>query len=1518
MTRYDVDSLARLLKLLEPSVRRAEGVDLTAVMEAALPDVGPDGLTSEKASQALEVSIRTVANGLEAAVCVTTILTAHGLPKRLYHEDTLATTLEVLRGVLLGFASPVVGVGDLAPAGRLTTDPRLKRMIAGLISGAQALLDGWAVLLTRHSFSDAIVIAAGYLAVPMVFIDTVRTDGPLTPASAAALRLGAVAALRALYARYPVQRVWILEEVLTSLLRVPTAVRAQRPFKVADARPLPIVSALILQLLHSCTEGSGPAAEVCTHDDGGGGDDPALWLTYCRTNLEAAAAGAGTVIKFLLHRGARGKAGNAAEYRTALEHLAEDALGVLGHPDWPAAELLLRVLVKHLLAVADDRKADPTLKALAVDQLGAVAARLHRWPELHATGETDGPTSDPTGNGPTEASELERSRLTLVTPSMRQIPPGEITASTAVRTVHQLWDDQRVVLAALLPSGTVSAESAAAASFYLNDWLVGSYTPLTKLTDDNFDESLPEVLRQLLARVGRWYQAQLVRTWTGPSIPNSAERDGGEVLAGTEACPLALAETLASRSPLYNSFDAILARILAALDLSAVALRTKALRALGQIVGHYPALLAQPNVKVALNQRLSDSSPAVRDAAVELVGRYLAGRPALVPQYYPALSARILDTGVSVRKRVLRLLRDVYTLDAAAALRVDLADRVLHRLHDEDPATAQLAARTLQDLWFPADESPSDADLEPAVGAAAAFRQLPPAIRARLTDRIGVLLGVIERGTGELLGEALTSLLQLASDTERLCLVWTYTLHVEALMDHLLGLDEAADRIALARGATLLHHFCAAQPTLITEAHLLALTPYLKDGAGDTTLLPPVLRTVQLALPALRHPAPALLADVEKELLSLLGRAPQPVLNVAVPCLCRVVADLTRTYAYLTRVLRSCADQLGKAARNLAAGRPLGPAKPVMRLLVLLGLLCRHFDFDAVRAKHPDRFPELHAYPEGQVKWRAFEHVVAFTRATLPRPVRLVALQSLGHLFLAYPTMMLHNDSRALMDRIMRGDNEDDELRLQLLRGFAEYLTLEQRRLAAQAGGSVAAANSTSTTLVDLSVLIGNAQELGEAGIGSSLMQCYLDDIIRCVLSPSQSLKLVATDVIACILTQGLAHPLKCVPILVALQTDPHLGLRDKATKLHVQLSTKFASFIHSRTIDAVRQAFEYQVQLKRTVDVPVTGYYFDHREGRPRARVENLYGLLRDKKGRRNDFLHAVVRTFDLDPRQLSPDQVDVRFCRFLADTLFSLDYKLLEEALYVIYCIQRLLAVSGLNLQHQFNHEFAYLTRDDQLTLARVSVCVAMLILVRDALKHTYAISETRCQQYTPSDPGAVKDKYLTRHAAAPMVLHWDRLPYVSKELTTDHDVQVQRLTYCQLVSDVSDAAPGTDPESDMSPVRPLKRADSLALGTGPGIESPDDSRRLPRSATTLPSNQRSETTALLDDPWATGPTFDHVPFRSVMRTANLAKAASEAVGFLISPPAPPSPLPKRAASPGSPTATDESKRPRISPPA
>lgn len=82
--------------------------------------------------------------------------------------------------------------------------------------------------------------------------------------------------------------------------------------------------------------------------------------------------------------------------------------------------------------------------------------------------------------------------------------------------------------------------------------------------------------------------------------------------------------------------------------------------------------------------RFLDQSTSVREAAVELVGKFILIRPELIPQYYDMLSERILDTGISVRKRVIKIFKDICIEHPDFDKIPEMCVKMIRRVNDEE------------------------------------------------------------------------------------------------------------------------------------------------------------------------------------------------------------------------------------------------------------------------------------------------------------------------------------------------------------------------------------------------------------------------------------------------------------------------------------------------------------------------------------------------------------------------------------------------------------------------------------------------------------------------------------------------------------------------------------------------------------------------------------------------------------------------------------------------------------------
>lgn len=83
-------------------------------------------------------------------------------------------------------------------------------------------------------------------------------------------------------------------------------------------------------------------------------------------------------------------------------------------------------------------------------------------------------------------------------------------------------------------------------------------------------------------------------------------------------------------------------QILRVLNETAVAVRTKAMKCLSAVVEADPSVLGRADIQQAVRARLLDQSSSVREAAVDLIGKFICAQPDFIDKYYKMVLDRIL------------------------------------------------------------------------------------------------------------------------------------------------------------------------------------------------------------------------------------------------------------------------------------------------------------------------------------------------------------------------------------------------------------------------------------------------------------------------------------------------------------------------------------------------------------------------------------------------------------------------------------------------------------------------------------------------------------------------------------------------------------------------------------------------------------------------------------------------------------------------------------------------------------
>ncbi len=254
---------------------------------------------------------------------------------------------------------------------------------------------------------------------------------------------------------------------------------------------------------------------------------------------------------------------------------------------------------------------------------------------------------------------------------------------------------------------------------------------------------------------------------------------------------------------------------------NSVLIRTKAMKCLTMIVEADSAVLALKDMQVGVRYSFFDHSTSVREAAVDLVGKYVLNQPSLIDNYYEMLSERILDTGVSVRKRVIKILKDICMEYPDYPKIPEICVKMIRRVNDED-GIRKLVMEVFQNMWFtPVRERESSNN---------------SLLHQKVMNITDVVLACKDMGL-EWFEQLLVSLFKPKEDKDDSTkvvteppkvLVTACKQIVDCLVDNVISLDgrggNAPQRLVAC--VTTLFLFAKIRPQLLVE-HAITLQPYL-------------------------------------------------------------------------------------------------------------------------------------------------------------------------------------------------------------------------------------------------------------------------------------------------------------------------------------------------------------------------------------------------------------------------------------------------------------------------------------------------------------------------------------------------------------------------------------------------------------------------------------------------------------------------------------------------------------------
>ncbi|RZF42069.1 hypothetical protein LSTR_LSTR006662 [Laodelphax striatellus] len=1376
------EKLIRLLSILEKNIR--DGAKVSPIGD-------PDDDEDER-KLFMELTMDRVMRAVDASLTTLYILTSPNMHKRVYLEDVIDRvvifTKFQLHNTIYPAFDPVYRVDPKNKDGYIGSAKKKRahakevreKSVLTLYNKLIELVALLSELLNIQTLTDTAVLHASSMGISPFFVEGVSE-----------LQLSALKLVTTIFMKYEKHRKLLLDDILASMARLPSSKRSLRSYRVSSEEYIQMLTALVLQLIQcmvilpnsldsSSSSSTSPSTSTTISQD------PDVVIVGMFSTARHTANN--FLYVFLAKCSSKSE---EIDYRPLFENFVQDLLTTVNKPEWPAAELMLSVLGKLLGAVANfvNKGLEMSLRVASLDYLGVVAARLRK---------------------DAVQSNLRLSTIDQIIEEIKTEENKDDDGNVRGEVTSVESDDeriqflQRVLLDYLAVKGQDEPAYIHARHFYLALWYQDATTNNQQSANtpkqnkanhkskknskrkkkDSSDEEMTsseeedeeggggggnanangsddpmdayraiEAKKRFLLSKIRPFQDRVTNDGVRPQILQTyIDYNSAELVA----------RYLASKRPFSQSFDTYLKHILKVLTEQSVLIRTKAMKCLTMIVEVDSNVLTSKDMTIGVNTSFLDHSTSVREAAVDLVGKYVHCRPDLINNYYEMLSDRILDTGVSVRKRVIKIMKDICIACPEYPKIPEICVKMIRRVNDED-GIRKLVMEVFQNMWFtPVSERPT-------TDTQALIRKV-----MNITD---VVAASKDMGL-EWFEQLLLSLFKPKDDKEDSRQVKQEPPHalllackqiVDCLIDNVIRLDGRGGGSSqrLVACMVTLFLFSKIRPQLLVD-HAITLQPYLSlkcKTQGDYQIISYVAKILELVVPLIEHPSDTFLARLEEDSVKLIMVQDQTVIQSCASCLGSVVNNVTRNFKLIRDCLKKYYEHMCQVRTYLetAARNNTVPDEALMakqkpkcrRAIFVVGVLLRYFDFndDEVRG---DQLPKT-------ITLDIFE--LFYFLLNQDEDIQLFTMKAIGNVCIRHYDLMLGPVLKTLYHQLLKEDDASLSMKVQVLKNIEWNLQEEERRMIKQDQEWAKMSKKE------------NLKEMGDvsSGMASTIIQLYLNEILVSFLHPDVSVRRAALHVIQLILNQGLVHPIMIVPYLVCMSTDSDKMVSNSADKQLQEIEKKYPGFIHMKAQAGIKLSFQLQKILQMTK--VVRG--FRTKQGEVPAALNGfLYSILRTKQQKRA-LIISILQQFD-EQAKTSLSQM-----LYLADNMAYLPYQVQDEPLFIIHQIDIMISLTGPNLLQSFREaliptaspqvqidpmtgqpigqaqldeeddeedEEALLSRvpDDthylQECLTASQGCLLLLVL-KQHLKTTYGFNDSKITQYSPAESSKAYEKAVNR---------------------------------------------------------------------------------------------------------------------------------------------------------------------------
>lgn len=1263
-------SYGRLSDVTVDDLRRLQSLSEGALASTEAQDLYYDSDWGSDEFEAWIQRLDSVDLGLRSARTILRTMIGGREEKQLYPEELLLSISRMVQKVADCCIIPVVETrASSSSEGVVEQLSTYKKRLSHVLHESNKVLSLLCKLLAKEEMAETVITPIEFFAVRLIFVENASTEKEslLGTQRYETLRRTAMDMIAIIFSRYPAQRVFLFDEILTSLQRLPTGRQAARQYRLSDGRAIQLVTALIMQLVQTSAavaksakksskpsralrdEESAKSREIPTdeeEDDDNASEnsdeadeaDDGLTDSLRRLRREstalcdAAAKSAQHAVGYLMQRAQTASKSGDQPHRQLLDIFVEDLLMVLGFPEWPGAELLLRAVCARAIHTFDNAKSLAPAKNMALELLGTMGSAISDLvaSTRHAVKGLDDQNSEYNSH---------------VRQLFEDYADGSLEPSELL-----MWDGPyHAVVESFEKASPDDFQLVSAQAYFLAQWSKGVSTSGIKITPEV--EKLASRLHVMLSS-NDWVVSD-----TLSSITESQSRISYALsVLNMDFC---------------RRFDYMLRILLDSVTSEQTTVRSRGLKSVTQMLEKDPSILDRArNVKNIILRCAADPSPMVRDAALTLIGKCITLKPNLESEFLSHILRLGNDAAIGVRKRAMKLLKDIYLRNSSQEMKATIGENLLQRAKDPDNSVVDLARQTLEDIWLAPFWTFSDLSQPGAKVEMSLRSQVLLVVRTVCRSANASLVLV------SLLKELLSSTSKNAGANAKVCKSFVATAF-EIMIDSN-SIPDAPEQSQVLETLTM---FAKAHPRLFGSDQLQILQPYISsvNTIEDLDIFRPAVVIFRCVLPVLSSVEHKMLETIHDTLISRVSKLSKKELGEVAECLWTINSTIDKVQSLikvLASVLKGLHDLENADFNDAKEKANMLRAK---KFMTIAGYFEKHCDFD----KHSTSFkPLIPWFQGGSIVGFTVQSLLPFTYSKQPLTLQSAAFHSIGLICQSWPFQFTTPAvSKTFASTLQHGDPDLQQIVLSNFRDFFANAEHQSSPKTEESGGGN---NPTAPKL-------GGSMTANERDSASALItQHFIKDILGIALASQDGSALTATEVIASINRQGLAHPKESGPALVALGTSTQPDIAQVAFQEHRLLHQQHESMFEREYMRAIYEAFKYQ---RNVVKDPV-GF-----TGQPvTAKLNGMWEIIKTSKAKyQKKFLANYCSKIDFDPSKMDTSgepPITLQFSRFLTENIAFFDFTRLDELLHAIACMEKTVADTGSNVAHSISTEVFHLT--------------------------------------------------------------------------------------------------------------------------------------------------------------------------------------------------------------------------------